>query len=262
VDDLLSEKEQIDKMRQWWSEYGNYVISGVVLGAIILYGINYTQSTRLDAQYAASGLYDELTNHVVDGDVDEALLVIGQLSSDFPDSGYAAQSKLAMARLYMDENRDQDAADVLAQLLASNGSDEFKQVGRLRLAKILLYQNKAEDVLSMLDGIETGPFAARYSEAIGDAYVALERIPEAREAYQRALGEMGGGATIDQQFVQLKLLDLPVADISATSDAIENTEAEDSMDAVDAVESEESEESEESVESVESEEAATPEKAE
>ena len=46
MDDLLSEKEQIEQMRAWWSEYGNYVLSGVALGAIILFGINYVQTSR------------------------------------------------------------------------------------------------------------------------------------------------------------------------------------------------------------------------
>ncbi len=232
MDDLLSEKEQIEQMRTWWSEYGNYVIGGVVLGAMVLFGINYVQTNQLDAQYAASGLYDELTNFVVDGNVDEAELIVGALAADYPASNYAAQSKLAMARLYMDKNRDQDAADVLNELLADNVSDEFKQVGRVRLAKILLYQDKAVDVLTMLEGRESGAFSARNAEVLGDAYVALDRISDARAAYQRALAESGGGATVDQQFVQLKLLDLPIesfaveADFAADEDIAVDEEAE------------------------------------
>jgi len=210
VDDLLSEKEQIEQMRTWWSEYGNYVIGGVVLGAAVLFGINYIQTTELEAQYAASGLYDDLTNLVVDGNVDEAEVIIATLAADYPESNYAAQSKLAMARLYMDKNRDQDAADVLSELVASDVSDEFKQVGRVRLAKIFLYQDKAAEVVTMFEGQDDGAFAARKAEILGDAYVALDRISDARGAYQRALAESGGGATVDQQFVQLKLLDLPI----------------------------------------------------
>jgi len=210
VDDLLSEKEQIEQMRTWWSEYGNYVVGGVALGAMILFGLNYVQTNQLEAQFAASGLYDDLTNLVVDGSVDEAELIVGTLATDYPASNHAAQSKLAMARLYMDKNRDQDAAYVLNELLMDNVREEFKQVGRVRLAKILLYQDKALEVLTILDGQEGGAFSARTAEVLGDAYVALDRISDARAAYQRALAESGGGATVDQQFVQLKLLDLPI----------------------------------------------------
>jgi predicted negative regulator of RcsB-dependent stress response len=209
VDDLLSEKEQIENMRTWWSEYGNYVIAGVAIGALALFGINRYQASELDAQYAASALYDELTNVVVDADVEASEAIAVQLATDHGETTYAAQSRLVMARLYMDENRDQDAATVLGVLVASNAGEEFKQVGRLRLAKIYLYQDKPSDVVEMLEGMDEGAFAARNAEILGDAYVALERNQDAREAYQRALGEAGGGATVNQQFVQLKLLDLP-----------------------------------------------------
>jgi predicted negative regulator of RcsB-dependent stress response len=209
VDDLLSEKEQIESMRTWWSEYGNYVISGVAIGVALLFGINHVQTTKLEAQYAASTLYDDLTNAVVDGEVDAAEAIVSQLTTDHPESNYATQSKLAMARLYMDKNRDQDAANVLDDLVNSNVGEEFKQVGRVRLAKVWLYQDKPDDVVALLEDKDQGAFAARNAEILGDAYVALGRNSDAREAYQRALGEAGASATVNQQFVQLKLLDLP-----------------------------------------------------
>jgi len=210
VDDLLSEKEQLEQMRTWWSEYGKYVIGGIVLGASVLFGINHVRTSNVEAQQAASILYDDLTDFVVDGNVDEAEIIVATLSADFGESNYAAQSKLAMARLYMDKNRDQDATDVLTDLLASNVNTEFNQVGRIRLAKIFLYQDKAAEVVEMFEGQEEGAFAARIAEVLGDAYVALDRGADARDAYQRALAESGAGATVDQQFVQLKLLDLPI----------------------------------------------------
>ena len=230
MDDLLSEKEQIEQMRAWWSEHGNYVLSGVALGAIILFGINYVQTSRLEASYAASTLYDELTNLVVDGDVDAAENIVTQLVSDHADSHYTAQAALAMARLYMDENRDQDAAEILGELVENNLSREFTQVGRVRLAKILLYQDKASEVVEMLEGQEDGAFAARYAEILGDAYLALDRAADARAAYQRALAEPGGGATVDQRFVQLKLLDLPVDTFAGPSEL--NVDAEEQPDTV------------------------------
>ena len=207
MDDLLSEKEQIEKMRSWWSDYGWYVIGGVALGALILFGINYYQSQQAEAEVAASVLYDEITEHVTAGNLEPAEAAAGRLDGEYGNSSYAAQSKLAMARLYMDKNRDQDAAEALNDLLAMAGFEHLKHVARVRLAKILLYQGKPEEVLSLLEGKESDAFAARYAEEMGDAYVALGRYDEARASYQAALGE--AQPTVDQGLIQLKLLDLP-----------------------------------------------------
>lgn len=208
--DELSEKEQIEKFRTWWSEYGNYVIAGVVLGAAVLFGINHYQSSKVEAQVQASTLYNALTDHVVDGDVEAAQAVAGEIAAEHGSSPYASQSKLAIARLYMDKNRDQDAADALDSLIDSGADESFKHIARIRLAKIYIYQDKAEDAVALLEGKTSEAFAARFADVLGDAYVALGRFDDARNAYQQALAEPNQAATIDKRFVQLKLADLPV----------------------------------------------------
>ena len=207
MDELLSEKEQIERMRSWWSEYGSFVVGGVVLGAVILFGINYYQNSQLDAQVAASVLYDELADEIVAGDIEAAEAIVKDLTDNHGGSSYAAQSYLAIARFYMDRNRDNDAAESLRTLIAMDGNDAFKNIGRVRLAKILLYQDQPEEVLTLLDGQDSGAFAARFAEVRGDAYVALGRFEEARTAYQAAMMEQL--PVVDQALVQLKLLDLP-----------------------------------------------------
>lgn len=207
----LSEKEQIDKIREWWSDYGNYVIGGIVIGAAVLYGWNYYQSSTRDAAFEASALYTTLTDDVVEERVEAAELNASELYTDYADTPYASQARLALARLYMDQNRDQDAADTLRDLISSNAAGAFKSIARLRLAKVLLYQEKPGEVIELLEGRNDPAFEARYAEALGDAYVLLERYGDARDAYQRALSEPAQGATVDRTFVQLKLLDVPVA---------------------------------------------------
>jgi len=213
VDDLLSEKEQIEQFRSWWSEYGGYVIVGVAAGALLLFGFNYYQNSKLAAQLEASALYETLTKHVVDGDLDGAESVADQLATAFAKTTYAAQSKLAMARLYMDRNRDQDAADALDEMLVSAASEELKAVARLRLARILLYQDKPQEVVDLLEAQDIPAFAATYAELLGDAYVALGRIADAQAAYQQVLMDPLSQGTVDQQLVQWKALDLPEVQI-------------------------------------------------
>lgn len=219
MDDLQSEKEQLEEMRAWWKEYGNYVIAGVVIAVVGLVGFNQYKSSRLDAEMQASQLYESLATEVTDGNLEQAESVADELATNFVNTPYAAQSKLAMARLYMDKNRDQDAADVLSELLDMRANDEIKHIARLRLARVLLYQDKADEVVSLLSDQESPAFAARYSEVLGDAYVALGRNEDAATAYRAALADTTPNPTIDRALVQMKLVDLPQATVAASTDA-------------------------------------------
>ena len=209
MDDLQSEKEQIEELRAWWSEYGRYVIAGVVIAVGGLIGFNQYTGHKLAAQVEASELFESLAENVVGGKLDEAESIADDLANNYANTTYAAQSRLAMARLYMDKNRDQDAADVLTELLAMRGNDALKNVGRLRLAHVLLYQDKPQEVADLLEGVEVVAFAALYDELLGDAYAALGRTADAGDAYRRAMADPSPNPTIDRALVQMKLVDLP-----------------------------------------------------
>jgi predicted negative regulator of RcsB-dependent stress response len=207
VDDLQSEKEQIEEMKAWWAEYGRYVIAGVVIAVGLLLGFNYHKSSKLEAELQASDLFESLAGYVVDGDIDAAVPVADELASNYANTAYAAQSRLVMARLYMDQNRDQDAADALRELLAMSGNGALKHVARSRLARILLYQDKPQEVLDLLADHANAGFAGVYAESRGDAYAALGDYRAAKAAYEEALADQS--QSVNRGFVQMKLLDLP-----------------------------------------------------
>jgi len=245
VDDLLSEKEQIEQMRSWWSEYGKFVIGGIVIGAGMLFGINHYQATTLQAQLAASTAYEALIVQVVDGDLEDAEATANEIATLYGDTTYVGQAGLAMARLYMDKNRDQDAADALKAVIDSDTGDELKNVARLRLARVYLYQDKAQDVVDMLAAEEFDAFAAAYGEVLGDAYTALGRVAEAQDAYQKVLLDPLSQGTVDQQLVQWKALDLPeIEPVAETAAEPEPETAEPDSSAVVEEEATDSEESE------------------
>jgi predicted negative regulator of RcsB-dependent stress response len=239
VDDLLSEKEQIDQFRAWWSEYGMYVIGGIVIGAGILFGINDYQAKKLAAQQAASTAYELLVVQVGGGNLEEAEAIASEIATSYPDTTYVGQSGLAMARLYMDKNRDQDAADALVAVVAGDADVELKHVARLRLARIYLYQDKAQEVVDLLAIESIDAFASAYGEVLGDAYTALGRIAEAQDAYQQVLMDPLAQGTVDPQLVQWKALDLPEVEITTDDPVTEVSANEQEPEA--AVEEDESE---------------------
>jgi len=217
----LSEKEQLDVMRAWWSENGRYIIGGVVLGVAMLVGWNQWRGGIATAQVTASALYEDVMSATGNGNLDAAGAAATDLFDNHASTTYAAQSRLAMARLYMDNGRDKDAADVLRVLVESGKDSEMQLVGRLRLAKVLLYQNKADEVIALLQEQGDHAFAARYSELLGDAYAALGSTAEAQAAYNAALIDDPAIRTVDTSLIQLKLNDLPDPDQVAAGTATE-----------------------------------------
>ena len=224
MDELLTEKEQIEAMRTWWSENGRYVISGIVLGVAILVGWNrwqdYQQTTRLEA----SAVYETLALEVDDGELDKAEAAANDLYENYSSTTYASLARLAMAKLYMEKGRDQDAADTLNALLEVRGNSELQMVARLRLAKVQLYQNKPQDVLDMLAGYDDSAFSARYDELLGDAHAELGQIAEATAAYQRAMTDDPQAPTVNRALIQMKMVDLP--DMSTDEEPVAEAEPE------------------------------------
>ncbi len=217
----LSEKEQIDAMRAWWKENGRYVISGITLGVAILLGWSEWKDYQLTSRLEASALYETLAVEVNDGDLDSSEAAASNLYDNYGSTTYAALARLAMAKLYMEKGRDQDAADALNALVSVGGKTELKMIGRLRLAKIYLYQDKNQEVVEVLSGFEDSSFSARYDELLGDAYLALGQVASARAAYQSAMLDDVNAPTVNRALVQMKIVDLPV-DV-----AIDEAEADD-----------------------------------
>lgn len=222
----LSEKEQLDAMRAWWSENGKFVIGGILVGIITIFGINQWRTTKADAEIAASTIYEDVMFGAGSGDIDLAVEAATKLFADYDDTPYAALSRLALARLYMDNARDQDAADALTALIDATPDKEVASVARLRLGKILLYQGKAEEVVGLLGSQPEGAFSARFSELLGDAYVELERYAEAEDAYMAALADSTQSQTLDTALIQLKINDLPELAGGAATEGLIGGEAE------------------------------------
>jgi predicted negative regulator of RcsB-dependent stress response len=90
-----------------------------------------------------------------------------------------------------------------------SADESLQNIGRLRLASVLLYQDRAQEVIDLFEGVDAPSFAALTNETLGDAYAALGDYKQAADAYNRALADPSPSPTIDAALVQMKLLDLP-----------------------------------------------------
>ena len=209
MDELLSEKEQIQYMRDWWRENRFYIF---IFGALVIGGVagkSAWETSVENDQLMASSLYESLAVKISENNLEAGIVIAEGIYADHNDSIYADQARLAMAYFYMSQSRDEDAANELRQLITDSENHELALIGRMRLAKILLYQSKYQEVLDLIEGNVGHAFETKYSELIGDAYYGLEDYQSAEFAYMSALQNTGAPQVIDAALVQMKINDLP-----------------------------------------------------
>jgi predicted negative regulator of RcsB-dependent stress response len=226
VDEYLSEKEQIEAIRTWWRENGWYLVGGAAVAAIAYFGYNQYQAYRNGQAEQAAALYLRMQETFED-DRPGADDLLAQLASEFPDSPYTDHARLLIASesLISDPAR---AVEELRTVMTTSGDPGLAMVARLRLARVLAYQERYPEALELLTVAEAGNFSARLNELLGDIHVALGDAAAARRAYTVALTEQGA-ETLDQNLLQMKLGDLlvplPTEDAAASEDPGSGTES-------------------------------------
>jgi predicted negative regulator of RcsB-dependent stress response len=207
VDDYLSDKEQVERLRQWWRENGWFLIGGVALGALAIFGYNQYFAYKDRQGESAAALYALVKSEVDDGDTSEAETRFADLRSEFPHHAYTHQAALLLASVEVVTAPDA-AAEKLKFTMENSEDAELAMVARLRLARVLAYRDRQQEALALLDVAEPGQFAGRIAEIKGDIHAARGETDAARTAYLEAM-VAPGAELLDRGFLQMKLSDLP-----------------------------------------------------
>lgn len=216
MDEFLSEKEQIDQIRDWWRENGWYLIGGVALGVIVLLGWNRYNAYQDAQAEAAAALYVELRQAAADDAPGDARNLLAQLRENYPGSPYTDHGGLLVAIIRMEAGQMNGAMDELRQVMEGTSDPELGLIARLRLARVLANEEMYDEALATLD-VDAGSFSGRYNEVRGDVYVALGDPVNAQAAYNAALTAQESNL-VDRNLVQMKLEDLPAAEATTTEE--------------------------------------------
>ncbi len=202
-----TEEEQLERLKEWWSKNGKFVIAGLVVGLATVIGLRMWTDTRNSEAEAASQQYEQLLGLVDQGETAQAEQIAGTLFTEYSSTPYAPLAKLMLARLKVEQDDLVAAATFLRQVMDNAKQEEIRQIARLRLARVLLADGKADEALSVIEGAGSTVVQADSEIIKGDIYLAQGKRAEARAAYERA---MALGAE-NQRLLQMKLDDLALA---------------------------------------------------
>jgi predicted negative regulator of RcsB-dependent stress response len=204
-----TEEAQVEALKRWWKENGTSTIVGLVMGIAIILGWNYWQDYKKQKLSQASAVYEELQKAAEANKKDSVDKLAVKLKEQFGSTEYVALSGLIQAKMKVQAGDFKGAKDIL-QAIAANPNKEVSNIAKLRLTRLMLATKEYEQGLQLINSIDPAAessFSGNYDELTGDLYVALDRLDEARTAYQSAVRNGH-----QSPLLQYKIDDLAVAE--------------------------------------------------
>jgi len=206
---LDTAEQELEALKTWWDENGRTVIIGVVLGLGGVFGwTTYQGQLKANAE-ALSISYQQIVDAASQDQHDAVRAQATSLIESSPKSGYAALGALLAAKsAYAQKDLDGTKND-LFWVIQNAEKTNLKDVARIRLARVLIEENRLKEALANLDAVESQGFALSVNEARGDIRLIEGDVAGAREAFERTLNaDNVSGATRER--VQMKIDDLGV----------------------------------------------------
>lgn len=183
----LEEQEQLAQLKSWWASYGNLIVTLLAVAALAFsawQGWRYWQGSQ-SAQ--ASAQFEALTKALQGNEPKAVRDASGELLEKYSGTQYAAMGALISARFFFDKGDVKTAKAQLQWVLDKSGSDEFRDLARLRMGNILLDEKHYAEALKLLEAKHGLSFDAQYALLRGDILLANRQESEAKAAYKLAL---------------------------------------------------------------------------
>lgn len=200
IDDLLNEHEQSERVRSWIRSNAIGIVGGVVLGLGAIFGWQWWQGQRTQAQMGVNARYAQVVEAYEAGTVpsDKGREVIASLGKGNPTLGTLAALQLAKAQA--ESGKRDDAIATLRNLRDLDA--DMRPIVRQRLARLLIDAGKAKEALPLLDDDKNPSML----DVRGDARFALGERAQAQKDYLKALALVDVGDP-QHRLITLKLIE-------------------------------------------------------
>jgi predicted negative regulator of RcsB-dependent stress response len=207
VDIYQTEEQQVDAIKDFWKENGNYIIAGLVIGFAGFIGFNYYKDNQLAQEEATSNAYQQVIE-LSDKNPKAFTEAADKFIAENKATSYASLTAFALAKEAASHKDWEQAAKHLATAVSSAPNEGIKAIATVRLARVQIQLEQIDQALKTLSTKLPESFVAAVEEIKGDAYLKQEKVTLARNAYQAAIDAGGLAAS---PALQMKLDDLSEA---------------------------------------------------
>ena len=190
----LEEQERIDALKDWWKSWGVWIyaaVSAFLIGVLAMQGWRYYQKSQGEqAEVLFKSVQKTAQEGVAAKETRKLSEAASAIAEKFPNAFYASEAQLMAAKASF-EASDFTTAKKHLQWVVDKGPAVHSNVAKVRLASVLLEENKFEEALKMLDQVKDDAFVSMAADLRGDVLIGQGRRDEARAAYQIAVEKAG-----------------------------------------------------------------------
>lgn len=203
----LEEQEQLDNLKSFWSRYGNFILTVLILvfGAFALNnGWKWWQGRQANESVV---VYERLDAAIKQGDLELMGQIQNTLTEDHAGSPYAQRGALLAAKAYFDKGQLNEAKSALQWAVDEAKLDEYSATARLMLSAILIEQSEFDAAKETLSKVPTG-FEGLFHDRLGDLALVQKDVAAARKEYELALSTIQADSPW-KQVIERKISALP-----------------------------------------------------
>ena len=195
-----SQEEQQEILLTFWEKFKYLIIFALISIIAIIVGRDYFISSSNERDFTTASLYQ---SYLESNDMETGK----QILNSYPDSIYSDFVRLNEAKRSFENNKSNEAVDLLKIVIENNSEDQFNPLqvaAKTRLAKIYLDNADYDQVISLFES--SNELTSTMYELKGDAENKLGQSAEARMSYMLALQTNTNQAS--KALINMKISDL------------------------------------------------------
>ena len=200
----LEEQEQVAELKAWWTRWGGLVTAAILVTAVAFAGWQGWNWYQREQAVGAATLYENLARAVQANDAKAVRDAGGSLVESYPRTLYASMGALLSARYYFEKADLKNAKAQLQWVIDRSGSDDLRDLARVRLGGILLDEKSYDEALKLAEAPHRAAYDAQYAALKGDVQAAKNQREEAKASYKLALEKAKDDAAF-REAVRLRL---------------------------------------------------------
>lgn len=186
----MTEEEQLEAIKKWWSKYNNLITIALSVILIVFAGFKYWNWHQDKINTQASNAYERLMLAFSNQDNQSVQAYASQLINSYGKTVYADAARLTLAKLFVTDDNYQKAKENLDYVANYSKMLPLKQVAKIRMARLFAAEKAYDKALAQLAKVDDSAYMPVINELKGDIYTATGQYQQAIASYKEAITEV------------------------------------------------------------------------